>query len=149
MRELDTSGPTPLATVKLESGGTKYVRLYVREDGVVVAKDMLDTPANSHYRERPIEEDFYLDPRGEWVYRWSDERRVLKPADSQPEENLAAQVQEARRLLAADDRVGAIAYLLGRTETEVRDVLPPFGQPEVSGEAGTVIRPAGSEEPTT
>jgi hypothetical protein len=47
MRELDTSGPTPLATVKLESGGTKYVRLYVREDGVVVAKDMLDTPADS------------------------------------------------------------------------------------------------------
>ena len=45
MRELDTSGPTPLATVKLESGGTKDVRLYVREDGVVVAKDMLDTPA--------------------------------------------------------------------------------------------------------
>ena len=44
-----------------------------------------DTPADSHYRERPIEEDFYLDPRGEWVYRWSDERRVLKPADSQEE----------------------------------------------------------------
>lgn len=42
-----------------------------------------DTPADSHYRERPIEEDFYLDPRGEWVYRWSDERRVLKPADNQ------------------------------------------------------------------
>lgn len=44
---------------------------------------LLDTPADSHYRERPIEEDFYLDPRGEWVYRWSDERRVLKLADSQ------------------------------------------------------------------
>ena len=44
MKELDTSGPTSLATVKLESGGTKYVRLYVRDDGVVVALDMLEKP---------------------------------------------------------------------------------------------------------
>ena len=26
---------------------------------------------------RPITDDFYLDPNGEWVYRWSDERLVL------------------------------------------------------------------------
>lgn len=33
------------------------------------------------YRERRLEEDFYRDPNGQWVYRWSEERRVL--ADSE------------------------------------------------------------------
>jgi hypothetical protein len=40
---LDTSGPTCLATLPT-SGGTEYVRLWVREDGVVVALPMLDNP---------------------------------------------------------------------------------------------------------
>ena len=35
------------------------------------------------YRERPITEDFY-EHNGEWVYRWNDERWVLRAAAQEP-----------------------------------------------------------------
>lgn len=38
LRELDVSGPTALASLALPDGGSEYVRLYVRPDGVVVAQ---------------------------------------------------------------------------------------------------------------
>lgn len=40
---LDTSGPTPLAHFP-DGDGIEYVRLWVREDGVVVALPMLVKP---------------------------------------------------------------------------------------------------------
>jgi hypothetical protein len=35
------------------------------------------------YRERPITEDFY-EHNSEWVYRWNDERWVLRAAAQEP-----------------------------------------------------------------
>jgi hypothetical protein len=51
-RELDVSGPTSIATVKTENGSS-FVRLYVREDGVVVAVDMLKQPESLETTETP------------------------------------------------------------------------------------------------
>jgi hypothetical protein len=36
--------------------------------------------APPEYKDRPLTHDFYFDPgREEWVYKWSDQRRVLRP----------------------------------------------------------------------
>ena len=40
------------------------------------------TAENAASWERPITEDFYRSPSGEWVYKWSDERLVLKEGPS-------------------------------------------------------------------
>ena len=40
LREIDTSGPTSLVTVVSETGGSEFMRLFLRPDGVVVALPM-------------------------------------------------------------------------------------------------------------
>lgn len=64
---------------------------------------------------RPITDDFYRAPNGEWVYRWSDERLVLKrgPSDvSQPCARGSGKTTEANRSLRESIERGEHAHSL-------------------------------------
>ena len=67
--------------------GLRYIeQRYGRLDGVgwdrVYALAAEEEPQEG-YRERPITEDFY-EHNGEWVYRWNDERWVLRATAQEP-----------------------------------------------------------------
>jgi len=78
------------------------------DDLVVIAKDVVG--AGSEYRERPMEEDFYLDPKGVWVYRWRDERLVVT---SSIEREIAREAEMDNRAMQeeADELEARVAEL--------------------------------------
>jgi hypothetical protein len=137
MRELDTSGPTSLATVKLESGGTKYVRLYVRE-GHFCNDCGVWVPGGDEHDCTPADKDVGINN--------------LRGISDYIAEKISDGIGHDR--LIPLDKVGEYAFVdiedcaIYLITIQNARLVVADSQPEASGEAGTVTRSAGSEEPT-
>jgi len=112
----DLIGLVPDLTGSLSA--EEYVR-WMRDEAAEARVAELEADAeirelDAGYRERPMEEDFYLDPKGVWVYRWRDERLVVtssieREIAREAEADNRAMQQEADELEA---RVAALELVL-------------------------------------